>query len=143
MGNRIDRTIYLHLLEYQNESDEKQLKQFDDWATRAIKEMEENIRLVKEYRKGLYEHTQKLQEMESYLKLELIRSKKSWGDGKVYYYLTINRKYPDNENMVKSVLSETYPGTERSAAFKRYNQLLKEYPGIIAEKHVEKSMWER
>jgi len=102
----------------------------------------EVITRLKEYRKELYEHAQKLHAMKSYLQLQLKRTK-SYYDKKVYYYVTITRLYPDNADMKQTVLYETYSGTERRAALSRFEALKKEYPGIEAIKDIEKGRWEK
>lgn len=138
---RDDITIYIHLYEYENEARENELKRYDAWAARDIKQLEETIQKLKDYRKQLYEHTQKLQELDSRLQLKIKRERRY--NGKVYYYVTIKRIYPANEKMYNDIINEHYEGTDRHAAIKRYEQLKKQYPGIEAVKDIEKGRWEK
>jgi len=138
---RDDIRIYIHLYEYENEARENELKRYDAWAARDIKQLEETIQKLKDYRKQLYEHTQKLQELDSRLQLKIKRERRY--NGKVYYYVTIKRIYPANEKMYNDIINEHYEGTDRHAAIKRYEQLKKQYPGIEAVKDIEKGRWEK
>ena len=133
--------IYVHMYEYQNEAREGELKQYDAWAARDIKHLEETIEKLKEYRKELYQHTQQLQGMESRLQLKIKRERRY--SGKIYYYVTVKRIYPANEKMYNDLISEHYEGADRHTAIKRYEQLKKQYPGIEAIKDIEKGRWEK
>lgn len=138
---REDLTLYIHTYPYENEARESELKQYDTWAARDIHKLEETINTLKEYRKALYEHTQRIQELDSHLQLKLKRERRY--TNKVYYYVTIKRIYPANEKMYNDIISEHYEGADRHAAIKRFEQLKKQYPGIEAIKDIEKGRWEK
>lgn len=138
---RDDLTIYIHMRPYENEARIVDLKNMDQWAARDIQRLEETVQILKEYRKELYEHTQRLQELESRLQLKLKREKRY--DHKVHYCLTVKRIYPANERMYNDIINEHYDGSDRSKAIKRYEQLKKEYPCIEAIKDIEKGRWEK
>ena len=136
-----DDTLYVRFHPYENEARESELKQYDTWAARDIQRLEESIEKLKEYRKELYKHTQKLQEMESRLQLKIKRERRY--DNKVHYYVTVKRIYPANERMYNDIISEHYDGADRHSAIKRFEQLKKQYPGIEAIKDIEKGRWEK
>lgn len=138
---RDDLTIYIHLHPYENEARISELKNMDQWVARDIQRLEETIIKLKEHRKALYEHTQRLQELDNHLQLKLKRERRY--DNKVHYYVTVKRIYPANERMYNDIINEHYDGSDRSKAIKRYEQLKKEYPGIEAIKDIEKGRWEK
>jgi hypothetical protein len=111
----------------------------DKHALNDIKRLENEIEALKQYRKDLYEHLQQVKSMTSKLLLHLRRYKRY--NGKVSYYITIDRIYENG--ITEKVINEEYEGTERNRAFKRYNELLKQYPNIEATKDIEKSRWEK
>lgn len=134
-------TVHIYLYPYQNKAQISELAKDDARAVKDIERLEETIARLKEYRKELYEHTQKLQGMKSYLQLKLKREKNYYN--KVNYYVTIKRLYPDNADMHQNIIYETYAGTDRHAALKRFEALKKEYPGIEAIIDIEKGRWEK
>ena len=138
---RDDLTIYIHLHPYENEARISELKNMDQWVARDIQRLEETIIKMKEHRKALYEHTQRLQELDNHLQLKLKRERRY--DNKVHYYVTVKRIYPANERMYNDIINEHYDGSDRSKAIKRYEQLKKEYPGIESIKDIEKGRWEK
>ena len=133
--------LYIHMYPYENEARISELKQYDTWAARDIRSLEETIIKLKEYRKELFEHTQQIQELESRLQLKLKRERRY--DNKVHYYVTVKRIYPANERMYNDIINEHYEGADRHVAIKRFEQLKKEYPGIEAIKDIEKGRWEK
>ena len=64
-------------------------------------------------------------------------------DLKKLYRKLCQKNHPDNGGNVETIIQETYPGTERHKAIKRFEALKKEYPGAKAIKDIEKRNWER
>ena len=121
---REDYTIYIHLHPYENEARESELRNSDNRAVRDIQILEETIQTVKEYRKQLFEHTQRVRGLTSHLQLK-IKREKNYYNNKVHYFLTIKRVYPDNDKMYQDIISEKYEGTDRFTALKRFDILKK------------------
>lgn len=113
----------------------------DERAERLIAEVQGLVADLKEYRQALAARYAELATMPSKPELKLERRKDTYGNGKVFYYITITNVFEDGTTTEE--LRETYPGTERHQAIKRYGELLKQRPGITAEKKIEKSKWER
>lgn len=112
---------------------------YDKSAERLINECMELVADLAEYRQALAARYAELATMPSKPILKIERRKDY--NGKVFYYITITNVYEDGTETEE--LSETYAGTERHAALKRYAELLKERPGIEAIKKIDKSRWER
>ena len=72
------------------------------------------------------------------MKLTLTRIKNY--DGKVFYYIALSKVFPE---IGEQIIYETYPGTERLNAIKRFEELKKQYPGAEHIKDIEKARWER
>ena len=71
---------------------------------------------------SMFEHIQKLSSSQYSLELSLIRHKDYYG--KVFYYITLSKIFPEIGN--QDIIQETYPGTERHKAIKRFEALKKE-----------------
>lgn len=117
------------------------IAQYDKSAGRLIAEVQELISDLAEYRQALAARYAELTIMPSKPELKLERRKDSYNGGRVFYYITITNVFEDGTTTEE--LRETYAGTERHEAIKRYGELLKQRPGITAEKKIEKSKWER
>lgn len=115
------------------------VKMYDDTAARLIKEAQSLVDDLREYRQALAARYAELATMPSRPTLKLER--RHGRDGKVVFNLTITNVFADGTTTEE--LRETFGGTERHQAIKRYEELLKQRPGITAEKKIEKSKWER
>ena len=111
----------------------------DKHAAQDIKELEELIIDLKSYRQTLAARYAELETMPYKLRLELERQKRY--DNKVRYYIRLIKAYEDGSEIKE--LDETYAGTERHEALKRFEELKKSRPGIEAIKSIEKSKWEK
>lgn len=59
----------------------------------------------------------------------------------ITYYIRHFTEYEDGTKV--ETATETFPGKERHAAIKRFEELKKERPGIEYIKDIEKKSWER
>lgn len=64
----------------------------------------------------------------------------SWR-GNIEYIVTIQKVLTDGTTTEE--LREVYPGKERAKAFKRFEQLRKQRPGIETRKDIERRAWEK
>lgn len=62
-------------------------------------------------------------------------------DGKKIYYIRRIRIYADGTKVETDY--ERFPGAERAKALKRFDELLKAYPGIEFTKDIAKRSWEK
>lgn len=132
-------TANIYLWPYQHETDPKKLQTYDGYLKRDIERLQATIKQIEEHRKKLYLHTQQLASSQYSLKLSLIRRKDY--NGKVFYYITLAKVFPEIGE--QKMIDETYPGTERHNAIKRFEDLKKQYPGAEHIKDIEKARWER
>ena len=110
---------------------------YDKSAAGTIERCKELIENLGLYRQALTRRYGELETMPYKLCLELERRRHD----KVYYYIRIVKTYEDGSEI--NEISETYNGTERSAALKRFDELKKARPGIEAVKDIAKGKWER
>ena len=111
----------------------------DGVAARTIAECQKAIEVLTEYRMALAARYAELETLPYQLELKLKREKRYGGN--VYYYITITKVFADGTEAAE--LEETYSGTQRHEAIKRFHQLKKERPGISAEIDIAKGRWER
>lgn len=111
----------------------------DKAAAEHITQLETIIEDLKDYRKALTERYNQLETMpySRFLKLE---RHPHW-KGHIEYIITITRTYQDKTETGE--LREVFPGKERKKALARYQDLLKQYPGIKSEMDTEKRSWEK
>lgn len=119
-----------------------ELKNKDNVAAGAIADAERMIETLKGYRLSLYERMQQLESTPYKRVLTITRERRGYNPAKVFYYVAINRVY-DGEIAKTEEMRETFPGTERHKALKRFAELQKQNPGIEAAKDIEKAAWER
>ncbi len=132
--------LYGYLYPFKNITDIDRLKDYDEYSTRFIAEAEAAIEKMKVYRKALFNHTQYLSQAPYTLELKLLRERR-YHDNKVYYFVTLQKVFDGIGK--RDVISETYYGTERSTAIKRFEELKTQYPGVEAIKDIEKRSWEK
>ena len=131
-------TVSLDSYNCKTVTDEKTLKLYDRWAENTIKGAENMIKAAKEYRLQLAESMVQLHQMNLEYRLSLRRQKQY--NGKVYYYLKIEKVYEDGT--AATTESRTNPGIERHKAIAEYNRLVKINPRWEQAKDIEKGRWE-
>lgn len=111
----------------------------DRSAAQDIKTLEAIIADLREYRQALAARYAGLETMvyRSVLKLERVPHWK----GNINYFVTIDRIFEDGTTTTE--LSEKYAGKDRREAFKRFDELRKQHPGIETKKDIGKRSWER
>ncbi len=114
--------LNIYLWPYKNETNPQQLKKYDDYLVKDLDRLQAAIKQVEDHRKKMFEHIQKLSSSQYSLELSLIRHKDYYG--KVFYYITLSKIFPEIGN--QDIIQETYPGTERHKAIKRFEALKKE-----------------
>lgn len=120
----------------------KNIKEQDDRAVQRIKEMQDYIEVLKEYRKTLYDRAQELCAAPYRLQLKIKRNLDTWHNKK-WYIVSLSKIYDDDGISPDILLEETYAGKERATALKRYESLCKEYPNVEHVKQIEKHQWEK
>lgn len=117
------------------------IKRMDETAERVIRECQETIAHLVDYRRALAERYAMLETAPYTLRLEIERRREGYTAPKVFYYVRILKVYADGTTVPE--LAETYKGTERCIALARFEELKKQRPGIEAVKNIEKGAWER
>lgn len=110
----------------------------DTYAARDIEQLTQLIEDLREYRQALAARYAELQVMSYSDTLQLVRSP-HW-KGHIEYIITISRRYSDGTTVDQ--LREVFPGKDRHAAFKRFDEIRKQRPGIAIVKDLEKKCWE-
>lgn len=133
-------TEYVHLVAPDKLSDMRRISFQGAQAARYIKEAQAVIETMQAYQQLLYARVQLLETAPYHLEVILKREKRY--DGKVWYWLTV-QKVREVDGVEPETLEQTkYPGTERSKALKDFAAYQKSHPGIIAVKDIEKGKWE-
>lgn len=114
----------------------------DRSAAEKIKDAENMIAVLKEYRQSLFERSQIITAANYHLRLTLTREVHYY-DKKKYYQIEIAKIFDRKDIAPESILSERYEGTERHKAIKRYEELRKSHPGIESEMDIAKKHWEK
>lgn len=115
---------------------------YDKEAQQLIEDAQQLIADLTEYRKALAARYGELETALYTRSLLLIRHPAcTWSKTGVKYEITIVRRYEDGTE--KTELNEVYEGRARRDAIARYEALTAQYPGINAEKQIEKRAWER
>ena len=122
--------------------DKKRIVDYDKSAAETIEECRKAIETLTAYRIALAERYNEIATTPTVPVVKLTREHGYYRDTKVYYYL---RTYSRNVNTGKEIetSSTAYNGTERHQAIKDFESYIKAHPGIIAEKNIEKSRWEK
>ncbi len=116
-----------------------QIAQYDKSAARLIADCKHLVAQLIDYRQALAARYNALATMPSHDSLLLQRCISS-GNAKVYYVRRF-RHYEDGTKIETE--TERYPGKERHKALARFDELLKQYPGIEATRDIERKSWER
>lgn len=111
----------------------------DRWTADTIRQLESYLEALKDYRQALAARYAQLETM-AYTRLLRLERSPHW-KGHIEYIVTITRTMEDGTQTQE--LREVYPGKERKKAFDRFAALQKQYPGIPAEKDIEKKYWEK
>lgn len=110
----------------------------DDKAARLIAECEHLITQLREYRRDLAKRYNDLATMPSKDRVTLERYN---GCSCIKYYIRHITTYADGTETETE--TEVFPGRERHAAIKRFEEIKKARPGIEAVKDIERKAWER
>ena len=145
-----DKGLRVHIYDPGRIFEEKQLKLYDEWAEKDIKDLEEMLVILKDYRQVLAGRFSELATSATIPVIRLHRQRDFWKDHKVFYYLQEITRYldsPDQKNgtsYTDVVINTTkYAGSDRRDAIKAFNDYKKAHPGIEAILDIEKSRWER
>lgn len=121
-----DVTLYNgYCYSFKDVSNIKTLQDDDRRAADYIKQNEENIATLKEYRKQLFDHVQKIVNAPERLTLEIWRH--SSYKGGIYYDVTLKNTIEGIRN-TQTIISESYTGKQRFEAIARFKELKKQYP---------------
>ena len=111
----------------------------DKHIAEDINRLESVLEALRDYRKDLAARYGELETMPYTRLLKLYRNP-HW-KGHIEYIITITRTYHDKTETGE--LREVFPGKDRKKALARYQELLKQYPGIKSEMDIEKRSWEK
>ena len=131
--------LYIYWEAPENLANVKTVASKDKTAECDIENLESIIADLKEYRQALAARYGELETMAYKRKLKLERFPAMSYHG-ISYVVTIKRILADGTEQEE--LRESYEGKERRTAIARYAELLKQNPGIEAEKDIEKRQWE-
>ena len=112
---------------------------YDRWTVKDISRLESYLEGLKDYRQALAARYAQLETM-AYTRLLRLERCAHW-KGHIEYVITITRTMEDGTQTRE--LREVYAGKERKKAFDRFAALQKQFPGIPAEKDIEKKYWEK
>ena len=110
----------------------------DQSAARYIQEAQQLIQGLTEYRAALAARYGEMCVMPYHRTLSLVR--RVCYDNSKRYEIELTRIYDDGTK--ESELSEHYTGRDRRKALSRYDDLLRQYPGIAATQDIAKRPWE-
>ena len=113
---------------------------WDKAAVQGIKDLEENIEQLKQYRQMLFNRTQVIAAAPYKRVLKIIRNVHYKGSKS--YAVSIVKDYGEGIGAIEE-MTENYEGKKRSEALKRFAKLQKENPGIEIFKDIEKRKWEK
>ena len=114
------------------------VRSLDDKAARLIAECKHLTAQLIEYRQDLAARYNALATMPSKDSVKLERYN---GYNGITYYIRYFTEYEDGTKVETE--TERFPGKERRAAIKRFEELKKARPGIEYIKDIEKKSWER
>ena len=141
-GGEGELRTYTHLKNPDKIDTLKYLEYYDSTASKAIAEYQEKIEFLKQYRADIAERSKDFFTANYTLFLSLKRDR-SYRDGKVYYEIKIDKIFDNATIAPETIHKSRYQGTERHAAFKEFEALKKQYPGIKFEKDIDKKFWEK
>lgn len=122
-------------------ADLDRLKRYDESAEEAIKEAENMIEQLKEYRRMLFERAQELETLEKKKLIEIIRSVKY--DNSITYSVNVYDVVQDGKSnsndwlhreikgSLQKIESNNFSGKERRKAIDLFNNLKVKYPCAI------------
>ncbi len=119
---------------------EEQLLFLDKEAASTIARLKKYISDLTKWRQLYAERYNELCTLPSVPMVKLIRLR-DYRANRVIYTLTTCRRFEDGHEI--DVKSTNYEGKNRKQALADFYSYVKEHPGIIAEKDVEKKSWER
>lgn len=134
---------YLYLVDPESLTTLSQCQQQDERISRYISDLESELEILRNLRSQNFSRMQHLFSLPWVPKVELLREKHYYGDGKVYYYLIHWKVYLDSTTPPEQISSQKYPGTDRRRAISDFNAYVKSHPGILSEMNIEKGRWER
>lgn len=115
---------------------------YDQKAAEDIKALERYIEFMKLYRSELVRRYNEL-ETEPFVEVvRLRREKQSYGQGKVFFYFSIYKRYI-NDGKETLISNKKYEGKQRREAIQDFDQYVKDHPSCVPEKNIEKKSWER
>ena len=121
-----DITLYNgYCYSFKDVSNIKTLQDDDRRAADYIKQNEENIATLKEYRRQLFDHVQKIVSSPEKLTLEIWRHA-NYKDN-IFYDVTLKNTIAGIKNP-QTIISESYKGKQRFEAMARFKELQKQYP---------------
>lgn len=129
--------IYANMYNYEEVANINTIKDYDRYAVNDIAALQAAIDRLQEYRRGLYEHAQRLTTAAYTLTVSIRREKRYYDNNRVYYYINVDKVFPGIGT--ETILAETYSGTERNKAIARYTELCKQYPKAEHIKSIDKA----
>lgn len=121
----------------------ERVKNYDNYARDAIKEMQGWIQALQDYRQQLYERYQEIAQANSRLQLKIHRDIDSYRGTKKWYYVELLKLYNRADIRAETVIAERFEGKDRAKAFERFRELQKQYPTIEHVQDTAKKHWER
>ncbi len=121
----------------------ERVKNYDNYARDAIKEMQGWIQALQDYRQQLYERYQEIAQANSRLQLKIHRDIDSYRGTKKWYYVELLKLYDRADIRAETVIAERFEGKDRAKAFERFRELQKQYPTIEHVQDTAKKHWER
>lgn len=143
LQNEMDINIHLNHARAEKIVNLNTIKFEDRHAAEEINIFLAYAELLKEYRKTLYDRAQEFYTADYKYLLKITRRVDTRKNNKKFYTITLQKIYNIQNASPETVLTETYQGTERHKALKRFEDLQKKYPNIETETDIEKKYWER
>ena len=135
-----DHTIYIHVAAPSTLSTTAEVAHRDQWAAQDIARLESYVENLRDYRRALAARYAELETMGFAYRLELHRNP-SWSGGNVTYELKLVKLYADGTEVNEQ--RQVFPGKERRAALKTFDEMKRSRPGIETVLDIEKRQWER
>lgn len=122
-------------------SEVDRIQDADQRVAAYIRDLEQEIADMQEYRKQLFRRTQTLYAAPYHYRVALKREHRYQCN--VYYFLTVY-KVTEDPSVEDVIVSNTkYAGQERRQAIADYNAYLKSHPGIDHAQDITRGKWER
>lgn len=115
------------------------IKNADDSAAYTIRECQQLIENLTQYRQELARRYGALETM-SYKETLLLKRDRHY-KGSVYFIIWNIKEFEDGTKQETRL--KNYSGKERAQAIKDFEAMVKARPGVIAVKDIEKAKWER